>query len=290
MQKSVLRIHFSTPVLLGSLLALGLAAAACRSSSDTPAGATGDSGSGGGSNSSGGAHNTGGSKSSGGSIGTGGAKASGGSSGNGGSKATGGSSGSGGAATGGNGGTGGDGGPEACADPETLTVRANIPAIIQTPAGVTLVHHFHASGTQNYKCTGAPVVGDAGMTAYSWPFVGPEAILSDNCGKDIGTHFAPVVASSPQWQFTMDGSIVQGAKANPGSPVAGSIPELLLNATDHTGTGEFSDITFIQRLDTAGGAAPPVTDCTASNVNEVRKIHYTADYYFYTGPDDGGTP
>jgi hypothetical protein len=288
MQKSALRITFSTPLLVGSALALGLFAAACGSSTSSPSGGS-DSGSGGGSNASGGAQSTGGSKASGGSKATGGSIGSGGSAGSGGSKATGGASGSGGASTGGQGGAGGDGGPDVHCTPETLTLPSNVPSLIQTPAGVTLIHHFLATGTQDYKCTGTPVVGDAGMTAYSWPLAGPEAVLSDNCGTHMATHFAgPLGPTGPEWKFTMDGSIVQGAKNNAGSAVAGSIPELLLHATDHVGAGEFENVTFIQRLNTTGGVAPAATTCSASNLGEVQKIPYTADYYFYTGPADAG--
>jgi len=52
-------------------------------------------------------------------------------------------------------------------------------------------------------------------------------------------------------------------------------------------TGVFTDITYIQRLNTAGGPAPTTTcDSTSADV----RIPYSADYYFFTGgAADGGT-
>jgi hypothetical protein len=265
MQDFILRINFSTRLLLGSALALGLSAAACSSSNNTPGGGSGGSDSG----ASGGAHSTGGSKASGGSGGNGG---------------TGGSSGSGGAKGGAGGKVATDGGPDGCV-PETLTMPSGISNFVQTPAGVTLIHHFHGIGTQDYTCTGAPTVGDAGMTTYSWVFTGPEAVLSNNCGRPVGTHFSG--PTGPEWQLTSDMSIVEGSRIK-FSHVVGSIDELLLVATNHTGAGDFADVTYIQRLRTTGGVSPGVADCGPSNLNEVRKVPYTADYYFYTGAIDAG--
>jgi hypothetical protein len=53
--------------------------------------------------------------------------------------------------------------------------------------------------------------------------------------------------------------------------------------TSTSGAGEFSDVTIIQRLNTAGGKAPPATACDASNVNTITRVPYSADYYFFTG-------
>jgi hypothetical protein len=51
----------------------------------------------------------------------------------------------------------------------------------------------------------------------------------------------------------------------------------------------FGDITFIQRLNTAGGVATGT--CDSTTVNTEIRISYSADYYFFTGgvSVDGGT-
>jgi hypothetical protein len=41
-----------------------------------------------------------------------------------------------------------------------------------------------------------------------------------------------------------------------------------------------TDVTFIHRLETAGGKAP-ATGCDASHVGETARVDYTATYYFY---------
>ncbi len=151
------------------------------------------------------------------------------------------------------------------------------------PSGATLVRHFHADGTQNYRCTETP--GEAGADpTYAWVFVGPVADLFNSCGTKVGTHFAVPGSSppAPEWQYDADGSNVSGAKVAD-SPVTGAIPELLLKQTGHGGDGVFSSVTFVQRLQTAGGAAPAAADCNADSVDEQQDVHYTAEYYFYSG-------
>jgi len=59
----------------------------------------------------------------------------------------------------------------------------------------------------------------------------------------------------------------------------------------HSGaTGLFTDVTYVQRLNTSKGVAP-ATGCDAAHVNPPDvHVQYSADYYFYTGDaTDGGT-
>jgi hypothetical protein len=164
---------------------------------------------------------------------------------------------------------------------ESLSAPADVPASVQVPAGNQLVHHFHAVGTQNYTCTETPGMADAPST-YAWVFVAPEAALSNECGELVGTHYAgPQGAATPRWQFTADGSYVQGMKVQ-ASPVTGSIPELLLAATEAS-AGTLAKVTFVQRLAPEGGAAPDAAECSSANLNELRKSNYSAEYYFYAG-------
>jgi hypothetical protein len=279
MNKPSFRIGISTSLVFGSTLAACLSAVACSSSSDnaSPQGAGGDDGATGGARSSGGSP----------SIGSGGAASGGATSGGGGAIT--GSPGAGGATpgTGGGGyaGNGGHGDADGCV-PETLTAPSNVPTAIQVPNGATLIHHFHALGTQNYRCKMTASGGDA-STTYAWVFIAPEAELRNDCGAVIGTHYAGSGgAATPRWQVTADGSFVQGVKVQ-ASPVAGSIPELLLAATETT-PGAFADVTYVQRLATAGGAAPGAAECTAATTEEVKKSGYSAEYYFYAGGADGG--
>ncbi|HVU01524.1 MAG TPA: DUF3455 domain-containing protein [Polyangiaceae bacterium] len=276
-------------VALGSL-ALSLALVACSSDDSNgntqPASGTGgDTGTGGAAGGGSGGKGGGGSGGKGGSAGN----ATGGTAGEGGQGTGGATGGAGGSGDGGAGGAGGDGGlPDGACVADPPTDPTGVPTDVAVPAGTTLVLQAHATGTQNYKCTGAPVVGDAGLTSYTWVFVGPEATLKDSCGVQIATHYAgPSGPTAPRWESS-DGSIVQGAKKK-SAAVAGSVPVLLLQASEHDGAdGVMSDVTFIQRLDTTGGAAPDAATCSSANVDEVQKVAYTANYYFYTGGPDGG--
>jgi hypothetical protein len=159
----------------------------------------------------------------------------------------------------------------------------DVPAKIAAPEGVTLVRHFHAVGTQNYVCKATPGAEGDDPT-YAWTFLAPAASLLNSCGVQVGTHFAAPNSAppSPEWQYDVDGSSVVGMKVD-ASPVDGAIPELLLQQIAHDGEGVFSTVTFVQRLQTVGGAAPAEADCNAEHVDDERDVEYSAEYYFYTG-------
>jgi hypothetical protein len=120
--------------------------------------------------------------------------------------------------------------------------------------------------------------------------VTPKADLYDRCGTKVGSHFAAPNTSppAPEWRYDVDGSSVTGTKTA-FSPVTNAIPELLLAATAHSGTGLFSTVSNVQRLHTAGGVAPPAADCDADHVNQEQDVNYSAEYYFYSASPDGGT-
>jgi hypothetical protein len=129
-----------------------------------------------------------------------------------------------------------------------------------------------AKGVQIYQCL--PNKDDAAK--FEWTFVAPEAVLFDDEHNEVGKHYV-----GPTWE-SIDGSKVVGAvKARVDSPSADAIPWLLLYAKSTEGTGTFSDITSIQRVDTTGGKAPQV-GCDSTHVNEEVRVPYTAVYFFYT--------
>jgi hypothetical protein len=143
-----------------------------------------------------------------------------------------------------------------------------VPPALVVPAGNKLAFFYDAVGVQIYGC-------DATATGYGWVLRGPEANLYGHKGKLAGTHYV-----GPTWQST-DGSTVVGTKlADAPSPDANAIPWLLLGAASHAGQGKMTDVTYIQRLETAGGKAP-ATGCDATHVGETARADYTATYYFY---------
>jgi hypothetical protein len=145
---------------------------------------------------------------------------------------------------------------------------------LSVPAGQVLVHKMAARGHQIYVCQ-----EKAGV--FAWTFVAPSALLFDTHTPFdmLGAHYV-----GPSWRSSDDGSTVTGSVLTKvAAPVAGAIPWLLLQATGHTGTGLFSNVSFIQRVNTSGGVAPATT-CDLAHRNQSTFVDYTADYYFYASP------
>jgi Protein of unknown function (DUF3455) len=161
----------------------------------------------------------------------------------------------------------------------TPTTTEHVPANLAPPAGSVLLFELKARGVQIYTCEAKP--DDA--SAFVWTFKAPEADLLNRRGEVVAHHFA-----GPTWQG-FDGSAVVGtALEHADSPDPGAIPWLLLEAKEHTGSGAFSTITYVQRLATVGGVAP-TEGCDADHAgNEVRQP-YEATYAFYY-PSAPATP
>jgi uncharacterized protein DUF3455 len=173
-----------------------------------------------------------------------------------------------------------DGDATLCMVTDAALVAPSVPDAIKVPAGATLVARFFAQGDQVYICSDTTSdAGDGGAT-YTWVLKAPDAQLFDPACMVVGAHYA-----GPTWWIAKDGSSVVGSRlASAPSPHAGAIPQLLLKAISHDadgGPGVFSNVTFIQRLDTTDGAAP--ASCTAADVGHELRVAYTAIYYFYTG-------
>jgi Protein of unknown function (DUF3455) len=165
-----------------------------------------------------------------------------------------------------------------------------VPPNIQVPAGNKAFLEGHAVGTQDYICL--PSGSD-----FAWTFFGPQATLFNDDDKQVViTHFLspnPFEGGTPRatWQHSQDTSTVW-AKAiasysNPGFVARGDIPLVLLQVVGAQPTGgvTLSGTTFIQRLNTSGGAAPS-TDCASSaDVGKQAFVPYTADYFFYKAAD-----
>ena len=157
---------------------------------------------------------------------------------------------------------------QAAVDTATSGVFATnrpVPAAVAVPAGQTLTAAFAAQGVQVYQC-------DAG----AWKFVEPAASLIGQAMNSRRIQTA-VHFRGPSWESTTDGSLVTATVAA-SSPVPGSIAQLLLKAATNRGDGIFGKVSYIQRLDTTGGAAPAGT-CTDGKTTGVQ---YTAKYRFYS--------
>jgi hypothetical protein len=142
----------------------------------------------------------------------------------------------------------------------------SVPPALEVPPGNVLIADMRGQGVQVYRCT-----------AGAWAFVEPAANLT-GWTKRPGHHSTAVHFRGPSWESTDDGSLVE-AKAAASSPVTGSIPQLLLHATNTRGDGVFGHVSYLQRLATHGGAAPTGA-CTDGGAIGVP---YRAEYRFF-GP------
>jgi len=147
--------------------------------------------------------------------------------------------------------------------------EAVIPEQIKVPEGYSPVLTAHAKGDQIYQCT-------LSKGQYSWETQAPDAKLFDAQGNIVGNHTA-----GPLWEYK-EGSQVVGRVINkidmaPGS----SISWLLVEVVSHKGDGLFSNVSFINRVNTHGGL-PPVSGCSANHLGGEKRVAYTADYIFYS--------
>jgi hypothetical protein len=126
-----------------------------------------------------------------------------------------------------------------------------------------------ARGVQIYECRAKK----DNAAAAEWALVAPEAELFDEHSKMVGRHYA-----GPHWE-SLDGSKIRGtAKASVAAPQTGDIPWVLLAAQSVGPQGSFSRVTYVQRLDTHGGAAPTAAECTAASTGKQARVPYTANY------------
>jgi hypothetical protein len=150
--------------------------------------------------------------------------------------------------------------------------RIEAPAELRPAPNELLAMILPARGVQIYECRAR--TGDG--HGFAWTFVAPDAQLFDHRGVMIGRHGA-----GPVWK-SRDGSLVTGAvRARSDAPVPGAVPWLLLAAKSAGPAGEFSRITSIQRVNTAGGVAPGA-GCSSDSAGKQARVPYTADYYFYS--------
>ena len=159
----------------------------------------------------------------------------------------------------------------ACATQPAL----NVPAALEPAGNESLAMVVGAKGVQIYECRAKKDVG----AGHEWAFVAPEADLFDARGRPVGTHGA-----GPFWQASDGSRVVGKLKAKSDAPAAGTIPWLLLTTESTGSVGAFARVTSIQRVNTAGGAAP-ASPCTPETNGQKARIHYTADYrLFSTNP------
>jgi hypothetical protein len=142
--------------------------------------------------------------------------------------------------------------------------EASVPEVLRPPADEVLKLKLQGKGVQIYQCLNA-----------SWKFQGPEAQLLDAAGHVVGKHYA-----GPTWESSDGSKVVAEVTAHDDGPDASAIPWLLLHAKANSGQGVFANVQSVQRLQTSGGKAPG-QPCGSSNANQIERVPYAANYYFF---------
>ena len=147
----------------------------------------------------------------------------------------------------------------------------SLPDAVKVPAGNKVALETVGIGEITYECrdkANAP-----GMT--EWVFVGPNAVLNDRNGKQIGKYYGPPAT----WE-AMDGSKITATQLAVAPSGAGNLPYQLVKANPAMGTGAMTGVTHIQRVALVGGVAP-TSACSPANKGTKEIVKYQADYIFW---------
>jgi hypothetical protein len=138
---------------------------------------------------------------------------------------------------------------------------------LQVQPGDKVSFHVYALGVQIYRWNGT-----------SWDFVAPSARLFADAEYhgEVGIHYA-----GPTWESHSGGKVV-ASRLESCAPDPTAIAWLLLQKFSTEGPGIFEPVTYIQRVNTAGGLPPTAP---GPYIGAEEEVPYTAEYYFYRAQD-----
>lgn len=171
-----------------------------------------------------------------------------------------------------------------------------VPGNIEVPSGNEAFLLGRGVGTQNYVCVPSSSIGRVAWTLFT-----PQATLFDDLNEQLTTHFFSPNPFEPSpspfesgivratWQDSRDTSTVWGqviaSSSDPKFVTPGAIPWLLVKVVGAevgpTGGNRLTGTTFIQRLNTVGGAAPSTGCRLPTDIGRKAFVPYKADYFFY---------
>lgn len=162
----------------------------------------------------------------------------------------------------------------------------SVPPGLEVGAGNSAFLLGRGVGTQNYVCQPAKSLGQVAWTLFT-----PQATLFSDQGEQLITHFFSPnpdedgVVVRVTWQDSTDTSIVWAKAVASATVKSDAVAWLKLQAVGTrvgpTGGHTLSDTTFIQRVHTEGGVAPPTGCDIPTDVGRKAFVPYTADYFFY---------
>jgi hypothetical protein len=176
--------------------------------------------------------------------------------------------------------------PMARADDDVLPPR--VPFDLQVPRGNEPFLVGHGVGTQDYVCLPS-------ASGVAWTLFTPEATLLDGDFRQVTTHFfSPNPAEDgiirATWQHSRDTStvwakVIHLPSTDPAFVAPDAIPWLLLQVVGFqggpTGGTALTAATYLQRVNTYGGVAPPTGCGSPPDVGAKAFVPYEADYFFF---------
>lgn len=159
----------------------------------------------------------------------------------------------------------------ACAPMSSLYSQDALPDGVKVPAGHRVVAQTVGVGEITYECRAKKDM--AGQ--FEWVFVGPDAVLNDRKGAQVGKYYGPPAT----WESN-DGSRITGTQVAVAPNGAGNIPLQLVKANPASGAGMMNGVTYIQRVATMGGVAP-MAACDGGKLGARQKVRYQSDYIFW---------
>jgi Protein of unknown function (DUF3455) len=167
-----------------------------------------------------------------------------------------------------------------CATPMAAPMfsQAALPDAVKVPAGQRVAMETVGVGDITYQCREKAAMAGA----FEWVFVGPNAVLNNRKGEQVGKYYGPPAT----WEH-QDGSTLTGAQVAVSPAAAGSIPLQLVKVNaamadvkTESKAGAMTGLSFIQRVATRGGVAP-ASACNAENKDRKEVVKYQADYIFW---------
>lgn len=149
--------------------------------------------------------------------------------------------------------------------------QENLPSAVQVPAGHKVAMFTSAEGNITWECK----VDAKNMDQAKWAFAGPRAILSDNKGNHLVSYFGPPAT----WE-SLDGSSITGKQLAVSPSEKGSIPMQLVKANASSRPGALEGVTYVQRINLKGGAAPE-TGCNIDKIGHKVVVNYSGEYLFW---------
>ncbi|WP_413284240.1 DUF3455 domain-containing protein [Vibrio sp. MA40-2] len=146
-----------------------------------------------------------------------------------------------------------------------------LPSEVRVPAGHEVSMYTMAKGNITWECK----VDNMDDQQAKWAFAGPRAVLSDNKGNHLVSYFGPPAT----WE-SLDGSSITGKQLAVSPSEKGSIPMQLVKANESVRPGALKDVTYVQRINLSGGAAPE-TGCNVDKLGHKVVVNYSGEYLFW---------